>query len=140
MWRLLTSASVTAELCEIQVSSLSDLELWANLQETDEELRSILESNAKFSGNLVKVQMPDVARSLYADNSTGINRFYVPLQLDLQRKIHFFQLAASESFIGFRRLKYLLDLPWSRELKPLDIRHFSRSNWAGCAPHSTRNS
>ncbi|GBN56755.1 Transposon Ty3-G Gag-Pol polyprotein [Araneus ventricosus] len=63
-------ADMLSRICETKFSSLSDLELWANLQETDEELRSILEGNVKFSGNLVKVQMPDVARSLYADNST----------------------------------------------------------------------
>ncbi|GBM19177.1 hypothetical protein AVEN_79892-1 [Araneus ventricosus] len=74
-------ADTLSRICEIQFSSLSDLELWAIHQETDEELRSILEGNAKFSGNLVKVQMPDVARSLYAHNSTGINSFYVPLSL-----------------------------------------------------------
>ncbi|GBN08275.1 hypothetical protein AVEN_12399-1 [Araneus ventricosus] len=74
-------ADTLSRICEIQFSSLSDSELWTNLQETDEELRLILEGNAKCSGNLVKMQMPDVARSLYADNSTGINRFYVPLQL-----------------------------------------------------------
>ncbi|GBN91913.1 hypothetical protein AVEN_49895-1 [Araneus ventricosus] len=72
-------AVTLSRICEIQFSSLSDIELWANLQETDEKLRSILEGNAKFSGNLVKAQISDVARSLYADNSTGINRFYVPL-------------------------------------------------------------
>ncbi|GBN07811.1 Transposon Tf2-11 polyprotein [Araneus ventricosus] len=74
-------ADTLSRICEIQFSSLYDLELWANLQETDEELRSILEGNAKFSGNSVKVLMPDVATSLYTDNSTGISRFYVPLQL-----------------------------------------------------------
>ncbi|GBO18941.1 Transposon Ty3-G Gag-Pol polyprotein [Araneus ventricosus] len=97
-------ADTLSRICEIQFSSLSDLELWANLQETDEELRSILEGNAKFSGNLVKVQMPDIARSLYADNSTRINRFYVPLQL--RRRV--FDELHSLSHPGIRGTKQLV--------------------------------
>ncbi|GBN48413.1 Retrovirus-related Pol polyprotein from transposon 17.6, partial [Araneus ventricosus] len=78
-------ADSLSRVCEIQFSSLADLKLWESSQNSEPELKGILEGKIKFSGDLMKVQMPDSEISLYYNVNSASNRFYVPGEL--RRKI-----------------------------------------------------
>lgn len=71
-------ADSLSRICEIQFSSLADLELWEKNQGEDEELKLILENKLKFSGNLEKMKMPDSKHFLYGTKTVNATRFYVP--------------------------------------------------------------
>ncbi|GBN20197.1 Transposon Ty3-G Gag-Pol polyprotein [Araneus ventricosus] len=97
-------ANSLSRVCEIQFSSLADLKLWERSQNSDPELKGILEGKIKFSGVLVKVQMPDSEISLYCNVNSESNRFYVPGEL--RRKI--FDNLHNMSHPGIRATKALI--------------------------------
>lgn len=94
-----------SRIAEIQFTTLDDWKLWEKYQSEDEELNEILKGKRKFSGNLVKVKIPDSECSLFCDTSTGSNRFFVPLVL--RRRI--FDSLHGLSHTGIRATKRVVN-------------------------------
>ncbi|GBM74464.1 Transposon Ty3-G Gag-Pol polyprotein [Araneus ventricosus] len=116
-------ADSLSRVCEIQFSSLADLKLWESSQNSDPELRGILEGKIKFSGDLVKVQMPDSEISLYCNVNSESNRFYVPGEL--RRKI--FDNLHSMSHPGIRATKALIASRYCWPNQNKDITNWCRA-------------
>ncbi|GBN62204.1 Transposon Ty3-G Gag-Pol polyprotein [Araneus ventricosus] len=116
-------ADSLSRVCEIQFSSLSDLKLWESSQNSDPELKGILEGKIKFSGDLVKVQMPDSEISLYCNVNSESNRFYV--HGELRRKI--FDNLHNMSHPGKRATKALIASRYCWPNQNKDITNWCRA-------------
>ncbi|GBN73263.1 Transposon Tf2-8 polyprotein [Araneus ventricosus] len=112
-----------SRVCEIQFSSLADLKLWESSQNSDPELKGILEGKIKFSGDLMKVQMPDSEISLYCNMNSKANRFYVPGEL--RRKI--FDNLHNMSHPGIRATKALIASRYCWPNQNKDITNWCRA-------------
>ncbi|GBN33744.1 Transposon Ty3-G Gag-Pol polyprotein [Araneus ventricosus] len=116
-------ADSLSRVCEIQFSSLADLKLWESSQNSDPELKGILEGKIKISGDLVKVQMPDSEISLYCNVNSESNRFYVPGEL--RRKI--FDNLHNMSHPGIRATKALIASRYCWPNQNKDITNWCRA-------------